>query len=248
MLYIKEALNEKDADASIQQLTAMCKEHPLSLTLAISYIQQSTWVDCATYLHMLEDRGVSSDGDGPYPAAKAAFDITMNALDIRRKFFNDRICSAVRQILIISVICENVDLDFIFLSVNFPVFPDPLGEICADKEMRKRLVEKLKMFGVFEIREGVLHSNTHLNTLSTCHFMASDKNGICSFILDRMEKRILEIRENRYTENADALIALAKPYISEAFTYMVRYGNMQYDKLTHRYPNVYQIAQLHPVE
>lgn len=243
-VFIKNALDMEEADNSMRWLTVLCKGHPVPLILATSYIRQSAWVDCATYLHMLEDKGISSENDDLFRVAEAAFEIKMSALDDRRKYFRDQVCLAAQQFLTISAIYSLIDLDLIFLNVVFPIFPEPLNAICANRETRKELVERLRGFGFFEIRENVLHGNSCLNRLSDCYFSIQHKTDMCAAILSKMEKSLLAIAENRYTENPDIVAALSKPYIDRAFHYMHLHGELEDDELSQKYPNSYLIHKV----
>ena len=239
--YLLDRLNEKPSDSSLLPLSELCIGQPLPMTLISSYIRESSWVDAGTYLHMLEDRCIGAEKSAASRIDEAAFEIKMDAVHIRQKYYNDPISVAVQQFLLISAICNPLDLDLPFLSAVVPIFPDPLGEICIDKSKRRQLIEALKGFGIFEIREGALCSNNWLNTLSHDYFSAAEQNDMCCLILSRMEKSIVAIRENQYTLNSDALIALIRPHINQSLRFMHWCGFLTDDEVAQRYPNACEV-------
>lgn len=240
--HLLDKLDEKQEDSSLAELSALCCGQPVPLTLATSYIRESEWVDAAIYLHMLRDRGISAEKDSAScDMGGAEFEIKMGAVRIKKEYFLDIFSKAVEQFLLISAICNQSDLDLSYMSTIFPIFPDPLGGICASKDQRIQLVEQLKGFGFYELREGVLHGNNWLCALSRCYFGLTGLNNMCSLILGRMEKCITAIRENQYAENSDTLLILAKPLARQVASHMVQFGGMTFDMLSDKYPNVRSI-------
>lgn len=236
--HLLDCLGKSAPDASLKQIADLCGGQPLPMTLISSYIRESGWVDATTYLHMLEERGIGAEKSTASRIDEAAFEIKMGALGIRRRYYGDLISLAVQQFLMISSICNHADLDLTLLGGVMSVFPEPLAEICMDQEGRGRLIDALKGFGLYEIREGVLHSNIWLNTLSHQYFSAAEQSGLCAHMLDRMERSIVLIRENRYAGNADTLTALIKPLADQALLFMHFFGNLSDDEVAQRYPNV----------
>ena len=200
-------MSEKLEDGMLYEL---CYGQPLPMTLISSFIRESSWVDEKNYLHMLEDRGITENKNATSYIDEAAFEIKMSALYNRERYFKDKVAMAVRQFLTISAILSQLDLDLVFLSKTFPILPDPLGEICKDNELQEKLVESLKGFGFYEIRENVLHGNIWLSTLSHEYFSMEDQEKMCEFVLDKMEKNPM-----------DSLIA--KPYVDRARYYRQLY-------------------------
>lgn len=240
--HLLECLDEEPADCSLSpQLFKLCNSQPLPMTLISSYIRESDWVDAPIYLYMLEERGIGAEKSATSRIDEAAFEIKMGAVQIRDKYYNDLFSVAIRQFLIISAICNPLELDLPLLSSTFPILPDPLSEACSDKKLREQLIEKLRGFGFYEIRDGVLHGNTWLNQLSHDYFSDTEQSEMCSLILDRMEKSIAMLRDNQFVGNEAALIALVRPHIDQALRFMHLYGNVTDDEIARRYPNARQV-------
>ena len=234
------ALSDNDRDDA--RLVSLCDGQPAPLALMTSYIQKSDWVDCDTYLQMLQDKNILAYEKSPYHLAEAVFEIKMSEVYNRKKYYNDKICMAAEQFLMINTLCSLVDFDLQFLSSRFPILPDPLGDICENEETRKQLVEYLRGFGFFEIREGVLHSNAWLRSPAEEYFRDFELSDMLDSILNRIENSIIAIRENRRTENADAIIALAAPYTKRIFLSIKAWGTLSPDEVSQRYPNAKKIA------
>ena len=240
--HLLDRLGEMPINSSLSsQLSELCCGQPLPMTLISSYIRESEWVDEAAYLHMLEERGISTEKNTTSHIDEAAFEIKMGSLGIRQRYFSDQISLAVQQFLAISFICNHADLDLTLLGGVMPIFPEPLGAVCTDKERRQGLIKSLRGFGFYEIREGVLHSNIWLNTLSHQYLSGAEQSGICASLLDRMERSVALLRENPYIGNKDTLIALARPLADQALRYMHWRGNLSDDEVAQRYPNVNDI-------
>ncbi len=231
-------LGEDLFDASMSPIFSLCGGHPVPMTLAKAYIGSSTWMTPEIYLHMLEDRGIRTENSAPPDIAEAAFEIQMSRIENRQRYFGDRISAAVQQFLIISTICSQTDIDLTFLSVAFPILPDPLRAVCEDKDVRKQLIDELKGFGFYKISDGILHGNTWLYSVAHRFFSPAEQDDMCALLLGRMKKNVDAIRENVYSDNKDALLALAKPYIYRALYYAHNYGNMTAEQINGLFPEM----------
>ena len=231
-------LGEDMFDMSMSQISSLCSGHPVPIALAKSYIASSTWMTPEIYLHMLEDRGIRAEKNAPPDIAEAAFEIQMSRIENRQRYFGDRISAAVQQFLIISTICSQMDIDLTFLSVAFPILPDPLRAVCEDKDVRKQLIDELKGFGFYKISDGILHGNTWLYSVAHRFFSPAEQDDMCALLLGRMKKNVDAIRENVYSDNKDALLALAKPYIYRALYYAHNYGNMTAEQINGLFPEM----------
>lgn len=190
------------------------------------------------YLHMLEDRGIMAEKIAPSDIAEAAYEIQMSRMENRQRCLGDRISATVQQFLIISTICSQMDIDLTFLSVAFPILPDPLRAVCEDKEVRKQLIDELKGFGFYEISDGILHGNTWLYSVAHRFFSPIEQDDMYVMLLGRMKKNVDTIRENVYSENKDALLAIARPYIYRALYYVHNYGNMTAEQINGLFPEM----------
>ena len=230
-------LGEDLFNASMSQISSLCGGHPVPMTLAKAYIENSTWMTPEIYLHMLEDRGIRAEKSAPSGIAEAAFEIQMRRIENRQRYFGDRISAAAKQFLIISTICNQMDIDLTFLSVAFPILPDPLRAVCEDKD-RKQLVDELKGFGFYEISDGVLHGNTGLYSVAHGFFSPAEQDDMCIMLLGRMKKNVDAIWESVYSDNKEALLAIVKPYIYRALYYAHNYGNMTAEQINGLFPEM----------
>lgn len=231
-------LGEDLFDASMSQISSQCSGHPMPMTLAKAYIGSSTWMTPEIYLHMLEDRGIRAEKSAPSDIAEAAFEIQMRRIENRQRYFSDRICAAAKQFLVISAICNQMDIDLNFLSGAFPILPDPLRAVCEDKETRKRLVDELKGFGFYEISDGVLHGNTWLYSAAHGFFSLVEQDNMCALLLGRTKKNVDAVKENAYSDNKEALLTIARPYVYRALYYAHNYGNMTAEQINGLFPEM----------
>ena len=220
------------------QIVKLCGGHPVPLTLARSYIQGSSWMTPEIYLHMMEDRGIRAEKSAPSDVAEAAFEIIMGKLYNQQRYFSNKIGAAVQQFLIISAVCNQVDFDLTFLSSVFPIFPDPLLEVCENGGARKQFIDTLRDFGFYEIGDGILHGNTWLSTAAHYFFNQQEQDELCSMILSRIEKNIKAIRENMYADKNDALMAVASPYINRVLYYARNYGVLSAEEIEKLFANL----------
>ena len=231
-------LGEDLFDASMSPIFSLCGGHPVPMTLAKAYIENSTWMTPEIYLHMLEDRGIRAENSAPSDIAEAAFEIQMRRIENRQRYFSDRISAAAKQFLVISAICNQMDIDLTFLSVAFPILPDPLRAVCEDKDVRKQLIDELKGFGFYEISNGILHGNTWLYSVAHRFFSPAEQDDMCALLLGRMKKNVDAIRENAYSDNKEALLTIARPYVYRALYYAHNYGNLTAEQINGLFPEV----------
>ena len=131
-----------------------------------------------------------------------------------------------------------MDIDLNFLSGAFPILPDPLRAVCEDKETRKRLVDELKGFGFYEISDGVLHGNTWLYSAAHGFFSLVEQDNMCALLLGRMKKNVDAVKENAYSDNKEALLTIARPYVYRALYYAHNYGNMTAEQINGLFPEM----------
>ena len=98
VLFMKKALGVKVLSKEAEELISLCEGELYALNLVATYIQQSDWVDCGTYLHLLADRGIISGKYDLQPYSLAVFEIMMQAIAIRKKYLNDPLAKALEQL------------------------------------------------------------------------------------------------------------------------------------------------------
>ena len=245
VLFMKNALGVKALSKKAEELTSLCEGELYALNLVATYIQQSDWVDCGTYLHLLADRGIIPGKNDLQPYSLAVFEIMMQAIAIRKKYLNDPLAKALEQLLVISSILGFCDIDFTLLSRDFPILPEPLNTVYRDKKTRTQFLEKIKELGMYEIGENVFQYNSWLRYICSEHFGASIKNRIGKDLLDKMQSEIRAIQDDSQSNSLSEILIHAKPCIDQACSYMAVFSDMNLETLKQQYPDVWALSYCH---
>lgn len=61
---------------------------------------------------------------------------------------------------------------------------------------------------------------------------------MCALLLGRMKKNVDAVKENAYSDNKEALLTIARPYVYRALYYAHNYGNMTAEQINGLFPEM----------
>lgn len=210
ILFLEKALAPASLDEAGAQIASSCGKDLYPLRLFTAYMRETEQMDTETYLRLLSNCGCRFEDPNSEPFLFAAFDTLMHNVQIKKRYSKSSVLyKALEQMLIACPIFMYCNVDLQFFNSEFPILPEPLASVCADAEMRRQLISKLKDFGICEIDDDVLLLNDWICALSTSYFDKLLSDDLCLKLLDAMNAAICNIQK----ENSDeAILIRAKPY------------------------------------
>lgn len=210
ILFLKKALKLASLDDTTTQIASSCGKDLYPLRLFAAYMRESEQMNTEAYLRLLSNYGCCFEDPNSGPFLFAAFDIMMHNVQIEKKCSKSSVLyEALEQMLIACPIFMYCSVDLHFFNSEFPILPESLASVCADAEMRRQLISKLKDFGICEIDDDVLLLNDWICALSTSYFDKILINDLCLKLLDAMNMAVCDIQKENGNE---AILIRAKPY------------------------------------
>lgn len=242
VLFVRNTLGTSVSAEQADEFVSLCYNDMTTLAIATSFIHESKWLDCGTYLKMLKSYNDQCEKTG-LPTSSIAFNILMScSIGICKKLPEvSAINIATEQVLIIAAILYRFSLDLVFYSLVFPIFPEPLLTVCLDENSRWNLTEKLKSFGFYEINDGVLHCNTWLTTLCRDYFSPNDLNSTCIEILSGAEKALSSVAQNAYVNDKSSILANAEQLVCQVYNHAFVHNAISISDAKTKYPNTYRL-------
>ena len=135
-------------------------------------------------------------------------------------------------------------VDLAFLATEFQVLPEPLHSICADKKRRRELIEYMRRFSMYELREDTIVYSHYVGLITENYFSLSERTEFCSELLHKMEMAMIALRSNPWIPHNAPLYVRAALYIDRVTRYMFIPGGMSPDEIAENYPHLIKFTSI----
>lgn len=245
-VFMMDTLGAVACDNYTAKLVQLSGGEPLYLTVMASFIKENKWASPKVLYEMLSDylkntvvqRGEESCG-------AITINLLLDQLMIMCRFGKQDFFTAAKQLILISVIMNcHTPLDLNFLAMEFQVLPEPLHSICMDKGRRRELIDYMRRFSMYELREGTIAYSSYMGLIVESYFSLNERTEFCAELLSKMDIMMNVLLANPWISHNAPLFVRAALYADRAARYMCIPGSMSPDEIAKKYPHLIKYTSI----